>query len=94
MIITILLLVKGYIASTVNGHTVTLNRGGSDYTAATLSALLRANSLHIYTNVPGILSSGPEVIENPRRIPRLDYDEAYEASAHGVKRLYPRTLSL
>ncbi len=86
-----IVVVEGYIASTVNGHTVTLGRGGSDYTAATLSALLRANSLYIYTNVPGILSGDPELIENPRRIPRLDYDEAYEASVHGVKRLHPRT---
>ncbi len=86
-----IVVVEGYIASTVNGHTVTLGRGGSDYTATTLSALLRANSLHIYTNVLGILSGDPELIENPRRIQRLDYDEAYETSVHGVKRLHPRT---
>ncbi len=86
-----IIIVEGYIGSTINGQVATLGRGGSDYTATTLAALLRSREVYLYTDVPGILSGDPKYIPNPRRVPHLNYIEAYEASLHGAKKLHPRT---
>ncbi len=86
-----IIVIEGYIGSTVEGRISTLGRGGSDYTATTISALLGIPKTYIYTDVPGILSGDPKYIPNPKRVPRLSFNEAYEASLHGVKKLHPRT---
>ncbi len=86
-----IIIIEGYIGSTINGQVTTLGRGGSDYTATSLTALLRLKEVYLYTDVPGILSGDPKYIPNPRRVPHLNYIEAYEASLHGTKKLHPRT---
>lgn len=67
-------------------------RGGSDYSAACLAALLQAESLDVWKDVDGYLSGDPLRVKAPRRISRLSYREAAELSYFGARILHPRTV--
>jgi aspartate kinase len=82
----------GFIASTVDGTTTTLGRGGSDYTAALVGAALHAQEIQIWTDVSGVLTSDPRIVSNAATIPRLSYAEAAELAYFGAKVLHPKTI--
>lgn len=82
----------GFIASTAEGLTTTLGRGGSDYTAALVGAALRAREIQIWTDVPGVLTADPRLVKEARTIPRLSYAEAAELAYFGAKVLHPKTI--
>ena len=56
-------ILQGFIASTTGGATTTLGRGGSDYTATIVGAALRAEEVQIWTDVTGIMTSDPRIVE-------------------------------
>ncbi|WP_217278649.1 bifunctional aspartate kinase/homoserine dehydrogenase I [Hymenobacter sp. BRD67] len=82
----------GFIAADAEGHTTTLGRGGSDYTAAILAAALGAGKLEIWTDVSGMLTADPRLVRSARPIPRISYEEAMELSHFGAKVLYAPTV--
>lgn len=82
----------GFIASTNDGATTTLGRGGSDFTAAIVGACLDASEIQIWTDVPGVMTADPRVVKAARTIPRLSYDEAAELAFFGAKVLHPKTI--
>ncbi|HWS99635.1 MAG TPA: lysine-sensitive aspartokinase 3 [Pyrinomonadaceae bacterium] len=82
----------GFIASTPEGMTTTLGRGGSDYTAAIVGAALAAREIQIWTDVSGVLTADPRVVAGARSIPRLSYAEAAELAYFGAKVLHPKTI--
>jgi aspartate kinase len=82
----------GFIASTSDGTTTTLGRGGSDYTAALVGAALGASEVQIWTDVPGVLTADPRVLPQARTIPRLSYGEAAELAYFGAKVLHPKSI--
>jgi aspartate kinase len=82
----------GFIASSVDGVTTTLGRGGSDYTAALVGAALGAREIQIWTDVPGVLTADPRIVSEARTIPRLSYAEAAELAYFGAKVLHPKTI--
>lgn len=82
----------GFIGATVNGQTTTIGRGGSDYTAAILGAVLAAREIQIWTDVTGVLTADPRVVSEARTIPRLSYAEAAELAYFGAKVLHPKTI--
>jgi aspartokinase/homoserine dehydrogenase 1 len=84
--------VTGFIASAKGGLTTTLGRGGSDYTAALLGAGLDAESVEIWTDVDGVLTSDPRKVKKAFTIPHLTYAEAMEMSHFGAKVIYPPTI--
>ncbi|MEI6876538.1 MAG: bifunctional aspartate kinase/homoserine dehydrogenase I, partial [Spirochaetota bacterium] len=84
--------VTGFIACTERGETVTLGRGGSDYSAAILAAALDAEELEIWTDVDGILTADPRKVGDAFSIESLNYDEAMELSHFGAKVIYPPTI--
>jgi aspartokinase/homoserine dehydrogenase 1 len=84
--------VTGFIASTEDGLTTTLGRGGSDYTAAILAAALEADQIEIWTDVNGVLTADPRKVKRSFTIPSLTYAEAMEMSHFGAKVIYPPTL--
>jgi len=86
-------LTQGFLARTRTGETCLLGRGGSDTSAALLAALLGAERLEIWTDVPGMFTADPRVIPSARLIRRLDYREAQELAAMGAKVLHPRCLA-
>ncbi len=82
----------GFIASSLKGATTTLGRGGSDYTAALVGAILNAREIEIWTDVTGVLTADPRIVREARTIPRLSYSEAAELAYFGAKVLHPKTI--
>jgi aspartate kinase len=82
----------GFIASTLEGHTTTLGRGGSDYTAALIGAGIEASEIQIWTDVNGVLTADPRVVAHARTIPRLSFAEAAELAYFGAKVIHPKTI--
>ena len=82
----------GFIGSTPEGHTTTLGRGGSDYTAALVGASLGAREIQIWTDVNGVLTADPRVVAHARTIPSLSFAEAAELAYFGAKVLHPKTI--
>ncbi len=85
-------IVTGFIASTRAGETITLGRGGSDFTAAILGAVLGAEEVHIWTDVDGILTADPKKVPDAFSLDSLSYEEAMELSHFGAKVIYPPTI--
>lgn len=85
-------LFPGFIASTDDGNTTTLGRGGSDYTASILAYCLHASSLEIWTDVNGMFTANPKIVKQAKPIVSLSYQEAMELSHFGAKVLYPPTI--
>lgn len=88
----ILPVVTGFCGATEEGHTTTLGRGGSDFTATILAAALDASEVWIWTDVDGIMSADPRVVPDAVVLPEITYNEAAELAYNGAKILHPRTL--
>ncbi len=84
--------VTGFIASTVDGITTTLGRGGSDFTAGILGACLDAEEIQIWTDVDGIMTADPKAVPDAFVISEISYVEAMEMSHFGAKVLHPPTI--
>ena len=85
--------ITGYIGATAAGHTTTLGRGGTDYTASVISALTGADELWIWTDVAGMMSADPRQQRNARVIRHLGYDEAADFAYFGAKILHARMIA-
>ncbi|MDD3407473.1 MAG: aspartate kinase [Methanomicrobium sp.] len=84
--------VMGYMGCTSDGIVTTLGRSGSDYSAAVVGAAIDADEVWIWTDVDGIMTSDPRIIEDARVIPEISYLEAMELSYFGAEVLHPRTI--
>lgn len=82
----------GFIASSEQGESTTLGRGGSDFTAAIVAAALNAKQLDIYTDVSGMFTANPKLVKQAKPIANISYEEAMELSHFGAKVLYPPTI--
>ena len=82
----------GFIASTKNGETTTLSRGGSDYTASLVGAALNASVIEIWTDVDGIMTEDPRKMKNALLIPEISYEKAEEMAYNGAKVIHPKTI--
>jgi aspartate kinase len=82
----------GFIGATAAGVTTTLGRGGSDYSAAVFGACLDCDEIQIWTDVDGMLTADPRVVESPRLVPQLSFAEASELAYFGAKVLHPSTI--
>ena len=85
-------LLPGFIASSEDGNTTTLGRGGSDYTAAIIANGVKADSLEIWTDVNGMFTANPKIVKQAQPIETISYQEAMELSHFGAKVLYPPTI--
>jgi len=82
----------GFIATSEEGISTTLGRGGSDYTAAIYAAAVDADILEIWTDVSGMYTANPKMVKQAKAIPHISYEEAMELSHFGAKVLYPPTI--
>jgi aspartate kinase len=82
----------GFIASTEDGVTSTLGRGGSDFTAAIVGAGVGAEEIQIWTDVDGMLTCDPTVYEGGHRVRTISFAEAAEMAYFGAKVLHPATV--
>jgi aspartate kinase len=84
----------GFIgASQGSGITTTLGRGGSDYSASLIGAALQAEAIEIWTDVDGMLTADPRVVDGARLIERIAFEEASELASFGAKVLHPNTIA-
>ena len=95
--------VGGFVGATAAGVTTTLGRGGSDYSAALFGAALHGlvapgggrlacREIQIWTDVDGMLTADPRVVEHPAVVDRLSFAEASELAYFGAKVLHPSTI--
>lgn len=84
---------QGFIAADHEGRTVTLGRGGSDYSAAIIGASVKAREIHIYTDVSGVYSADPRVVRDARPIPSISFEQMKEMAMYGAKVLHPETIT-
>ncbi len=82
----------GFIASTEDGVTTTLGRGGSDFTASIVGAGIGAEEIQIWTDVDGMLTCDPTVLPGGHRVKRISFAEAAELAYFGAKVLHPATV--
>ena len=85
--------VTGFIGSTQDGHTTTIGRNGSDYTAAIIGAALDASVIEIWTDVDGIMSADPHAVPAAFVLPEMTFEEAMELSYFGAKVLHSATIA-
>ena len=85
-------IITGFIGSTEEGEITTLGRNGSDYTATLFGTALNANSIEIWSDVDGVLSTNPNFTKEARAIPYLTYEEAMELAHAGAEILFPPSI--
>jgi aspartate kinase len=77
----------------VDSRPTTLGRGGSDFSASILAAVLHARELWIWTDVDGIMTADPRLVPDAKILDEITYSEAAELAYAGAKVLHPRTLA-
>jgi aspartokinase/homoserine dehydrogenase 1 len=87
-----LYIIPGFIAGDADKNTTTLGRGGSDYTAAIFASAVNASVLEIWTDVSGMMTADPRMVQNAKPIQQISYQEAMELSHFGAKIIYPPTI--
>jgi len=85
--------VTGFNGATLDGRPTTLGRGGSDFSASILAAVLDAAELWIWSDVDGIMSADPRLVPDAKVLEEITYREAAELAYNGAKVLHPRTLA-
>ena len=83
---------QGFIGATKDGHTTTLGREGSDFSAAIFAYLLDAESVTIWKDVPGMFNADPKLFPDTKLLSHISYREAIELSYFGASVIHPRTL--
>jgi aspartokinase/homoserine dehydrogenase 1 len=85
-------IVTGFIGRTKDGHTTTLGRNGSDYTATLVAGLLKASAVTVWTDVLGVMTADPALVREATPVDHLSYDEALELAYFGTRMFHPRTI--
>lgn len=83
---------QGFIGSTSENFTTTLGREGSDYSAAIFAFGLKAESLTIWKDVPGVLNADPKLFSDTQKYEQLSYAEALEMTYYGATVIHPKTI--
>ncbi|MDE1464386.1 aspartate kinase [Spartinivicinus poritis] len=84
--------VAGFQGADEEGNITTLGRGGSDTTAVALAAALKADECQIYTDVDGVYTTDPRVVDNARRLEKITFEEMLEMASLGSKVLQIRSV--
>ncbi len=82
-------LTQGYICRNDHGGVDNLKRGGSDYTASIIGAVLDAEEIQIWTDIDGMHNNDPRFVEGTSPVRRLHFEEAAELAYFGAKILHP-----
>ncbi|WP_257299421.1 aspartate kinase [Haloarchaeobius sp. FL176] len=83
----------GFLAETPDGSIATLGRGGSDTTAVMLGKYLDADEVVIVTDVEGVMTGDPHVVEGARNVGQISVDELRNLSFRGAEVVAPSALS-
>lgn len=83
---------QGFIGSDLTGKTTTLGREGSDYTGAIFAYCLKAESLTVWKDVPGLLNADPKRFPSAELFEELSFQEVTELTYYGAKVIHPKTI--
>ncbi len=86
------LVVAGFQGVDSDGNITTLGRGGSDTSAVALAGALKADECQIYTDVDGVYTTDPRVVESAKRLEQITFEEMLEMSSQGSKVLQIRAV--
>ncbi|NBO17876.1 MAG: aspartate kinase [Proteobacteria bacterium] len=86
--------VAGFQGITPGGRITTLGRGGSDTSAVALAAALKADRCDIYTDVDGVYTTDPRIVEGARKLDKITYEEMLELASLGAKVLQTRSVEM
>jgi len=84
--------ITGFQGIDPDGHITTLGRGGSDTSAVAVAAALKADECLIYTDVDGVYTTDPRVVDDARRLDRITFEEMLEMASLGSKVLQIRSV--
>ncbi len=84
--------IMGFMGCTEEGIITTLGRSGSDYTASIIGNALDADEIWIWTDVNGIMTTDPRLVDTARVIPSISYIEVMELSYFGAKVMHSRSI--
>jgi aspartate kinase len=87
-----ILITQGFLGSTINDQTTSLGREGSDYTAAILAYMLKAENVTIWKDVPGVLNADPKYFDDTILLEKLSYLDAIELAYFGTSVIHPKTI--
>ncbi|WP_406672565.1 aspartate kinase [Natronospira sp.] len=87
-----IVVVAGYQGMNSRGEVTTLGRGGSDTTAVAVAAGVNADRCEIYSDVDGVYTADPRIVETARPMPEISYVEMTELAHHGASVLNPRAV--
>lgn len=85
-------LTQGFIGGDEQGHTTTLGREGSDYSAAILAHGIDARQMTIWKDVPGVLNADPKYFANTCKLAHISYNDATELAYFGASVIHPKTI--
>lgn len=85
--------ITGFLAETHDGSVTTLGRGGSDTTAVMLGKYMQADEVVIVTDVEGVMTGDPSVVEGARNVGEISVDELRNLSFRGAEVVAPSALS-
>ncbi|AXO80945.1 aspartate kinase [Olleya aquimaris] len=83
---------QGFICRNAEGEVSNLQRGGSDYTATIIGAVVKAEEVQIWTDIDGFHNNDPRYVDNTQAISNLSFDESAELAYFGAKILHPQTV--
>jgi len=87
-----IVITQGFIGSDIHGHSTTLGREGSDFTAAILAYLLDATDVTIWKDVPGMLNADPKWFGDTVKLDKISFREAIELAYYGASVIHPKTV--
>lgn len=85
-------IVNGFTGTDKNGNITTLGRSGSDYTATIIAGALEADAVEIWTDVDGILSADPRIVNDAEVIKEINYKDSAELTFLGAKVIFPKAM--
>ena len=88
------IIAAGFQGKTLSGETATLGRGGSDTTASALGAALNAEVVEIFTDVEGVMTADPKLIQDARLLSQVTYNEICQLAREGAKIVHPRAVEI
>lgn len=89
-----IVVVAGFQGVSENNEITTLGRGGSDTTASALGVALNAEFIDIYTDVEGIMTADPRIVEEARMLDTVSYNEICQLAHEGAKVIHPRAVEI
>ncbi|MFT6867172.1 MAG: aspartate kinase [Cyclobacteriaceae bacterium] len=87
-----IIITQGFIARNHTGGIDNLARGGSDYSATIIGAVIQSEEVQIWTDIDGMHNNDPRIIKNTRPISKLSFEEASELAYFGAKVLHPHCI--